>query len=76
MLILSHNELKKIAKSRGIKVYKNIPKDKFLNISDKKLKKMKLKELFMRHEKNDFKRKIMKKTIEPLYTPSKKQSIK
>ena len=41
MLILSHNELKKIAKSRGIKVYKNIPKDKFLNIPDKKLKKKK-----------------------------------
>ena len=36
MPILSHNELKKIAKSRGVKGSKNIPKDKLLNILDEK----------------------------------------
>ena len=55
MLILSHNELKKIAKSRGIKVYKKVSKDKLLNILDqKKRENIKLKELFIHHQKNDF----------------------
>ena len=36
MLIFAHNELKKIAKSGRIKGYKNISKDKALNILDEK----------------------------------------
>ena len=32
MLIFSHNELRKIAKFRGIKGYKNMSNDKLLNI--------------------------------------------
>ena len=36
MLILSHNELKKIAKSTGIKGYKNMSKNRLLNIVDEK----------------------------------------
>ena len=36
MVILSHNKLKKIAKSRGIKGYKNMSKDKLLNILDER----------------------------------------
>ena len=36
MLVLSHNELKKIAKSRSIKDYKTMSKDKLLNIVDEK----------------------------------------
>ena len=36
MLILSHKELKKIAKSKGIRGYKKISKDKLLNILDEK----------------------------------------
>ena len=43
MVILSHNEFTKIAKSRGIKGYKNISKDKLLDILDER--KMQIKKL-------------------------------
>ena len=57
MLILSYDEFKKIAKSRGIKGYKNMSKDKLLNIlAEKKNReeKIKLKELFIHYQKDNF----------------------
>ena len=56
MLVLSHNELKNIAKSRGIRGYKNMSKDKLLNIIDEKnkQKEIKSKELFIHHQKSKF----------------------
>ena len=75
---LSHNELKKIAKFMDTKGYKNMSKDKLLNILDeKKAKKNKIKgAVHTPSKKRLFKPKIMKKTIEFLYTPLKEQPIK
>ena len=48
MVILSPNELKKIAKSKGIKGHKNMSKDKLLNILDeqKQARRYKIKGVF------------------------------
>ena len=56
MLIFSHNELKKIAKFRGINGCKNMSNDKLLNILDEKKtgKKKKLEELFIHHQETAF----------------------
>ena len=56
MLVLSHDKLKSIAKSRGIRGYKNMSKGKVLNIIDEKNRQeeIKLKELFIRLQKCRF----------------------